>query len=129
MAYILLVDDDPLVVARNAAAFAASGHFIATAPTTAEALAMIAQKRPDAVVLEAVLDGGRAGLDLARRLARDFPGLPLVMLTRLDDQISEPERERQDRDGGWLPVQRFMEKPVMPEVLVYEVEHAMGQAA
>ncbi len=125
MPEILLVDDDADVVARNAAALTATGHTVATATTSAQALDEIGRHKPDVVVLEAMLDGALGGFDLARTLARQHPDLPLIMLTRVDEFISDPERARQDRDGGWIPVQRFMEKPVAPEVLVYEVDHLL----
>ncbi len=128
MARILLVDDDAVVVARNAAALEADGHAVSTATSTAEGLDVVRHGRPDLVVLEAMLDGGTAGFDLARRIARDFPALPLIMLSRVDEVISERELATQDRDDGWMPVARFMEKPVAPEVLVYEVDHLLPVA-
>ncbi len=128
MARILLVDDDAGVVARNAAALEADGHAVSTAASTAEGLDVVRHGRPDLVVLEALLDGGTAGFDLARRIARDFPELPLIMLSRVDEVISERELATQDRDDGWMPVARFMEKPVSPEVLVYEVDHLLPLA-
>lgn len=128
MARILLVDDDSDVVARNAAALAASGHDVSTATTTADGLSAVRTTKPDVVVLEAMLDGGFAGFDLARSLAHEFPTMPLIMLSRVDEFISGLELAKQDRDDGWLPVQRFMEKPVAPDVVVYEVEHALHDA-
>jgi len=128
MARILLVDDDAGIVERNAAALEADGHAVSTAATTAEALDVVRGRAPDVVVLEAMLDGGTAGFDLARTLAREFPALPLIMLSRVDEVISGRELATQDRDDGWMPVARFMEKPVAPEVLVYEVDHLVPVA-
>jgi DNA-binding response OmpR family regulator len=128
MAHILLVDDDTDLVARNTAALEADGHAVATAATTAEGLAAARRDTPDVVVLEAMLDGSTAGFDLARTLAHDFPALPLIMLSRVDEVISDRELATQDRDDGWMPVARFMEKPVAPEVLVYEVDHLLPEA-
>lgn len=128
MAHILLVDDDAELVARNAAALEADGHAVATASTTADGLDAVRRDTPDVVVLEAMLDGGEAGFDLARTLASDFPALPLIMLSRVDEVISDRELALQDRDDGWMPVARFMEKPVAPEVLVYEVDHLLPTA-
>jgi DNA-binding response OmpR family regulator len=128
MAHILLVDDDTDLVARNRAALEADGHAVATAATTAEGLAAARRDTPDVVVLEAMLDGSTAGFDLARTLAHDFPALPLIMLSRVDEVISDRELATQDRDDGWMPVARFMEKPVAPEVLVYEVDHLLPEA-
>ncbi len=123
MARILLVDDDPDVVAGNVIALEASGYTVTTASTTSEAQAAIGREMPNVVVLEAMLDGAFGGFDLARSLAREYPELPLIMLSRVDEHLTARERASQDRDDGWMPVQRFMEKPVAPEVLVYEVDH------
>jgi DNA-binding response OmpR family regulator len=128
MARILLVDDDAELVARNAAALEADGHAVATASTTTQGLDAVRRGAPDVVVLEAMLDGSMAGFDLARKLARDFPALPVIMLSRVDEVISARELETQDRDDGWMPVARFLEKPVLPEVLVYEVDHLLPAA-
>jgi CheY-like chemotaxis protein len=124
MGYILLVDDDPQVVADGVAALEADGHTVASVSTTSEATATIHHKTPDVVVLEGMLDGGFAGFDLARRLARQYPQLPLVMVTRADEHLSEEERDSQDRDG-WIPVARFMQKPVSADVLAHEVERLL----
>jgi DNA-binding response OmpR family regulator len=125
MAGVLLVDDDPRTVAANIAALEARGHAVVTASDTAGAKAAVRRLEPDVVVLEAMLDGGYAGFDLARHLAGQFPTLPLIMLSRVDEHLDPDALADQDRDGGWLPVRRFMEKPVFPEVLAYEVEHLL----
>jgi CheY-like chemotaxis protein len=129
MTTVLLVDDDPAVVARNAAELTSAGHQVEVAATTAEALASVRRTVPGVVVLEGLLDGGRAGFELARTLSAAYPDLPLIMLTRADEVLSPAERAGQDRDGGWLPVHRYLEKPVMPQVLVYEVEHLLHELA
>jgi DNA-binding response OmpR family regulator len=124
MANILLVDDDQQAVAANTAALHASGYTVAAVSNTTDATAAIRRDKPDLVILEAMLDGAYAGFDLARSLAGEFPTLPLIMLTRADEHLSAAERSSQDRDH-WLPVQRFMEKPVSTDVLAYEVAHLL----
>ena len=89
---------------------------------------LLVRRPPDLVVLEAMLDGGLAGFDLARTLAKEFPALHLIMVIRVDEHLSAKERAAQDRDDGWMPVDRFMEKPLSPDVLVYEVDHIVGAA-
>jgi len=127
MANILLVDDDSTVAAGNASALEARGHSVAVVSTSAEAAEVVRREAPDLVVLEGMLDGAYAGFDLARSLAWDFPTLPLIMLTRADEHLTAQERSVQDRDG-WLPVQRYLEKPVSTDVLVYEVDHLLPGA-
>lgn len=127
MAHILLVDDDRDLVAANVAALQAIGHSVATVSTSVEASAEVQREVPDLVVLEGMLDGAYTGFDLARSLAKDFPTLPLIMLTRADEHLTSRERSAQDRDG-WLPVQRYLEKPVATDVLLYEVDHLLPGA-
>jgi DNA-binding response OmpR family regulator len=127
MAHILLVDDDTQLVSANVAALEAIGHTVASASTAAQAAEAVHSHMPDLVVLEGMLDGSYAGFDLARSLAKDFPTLPLIMLTHADEHFTSKERSAQDRDG-WLPVQRYLEKPVSTDVLLYEVDHLLPGA-
>ncbi len=127
MGRILVVDDDPSAVAGAVDALGAQGFDVDVACTAAEGLEAARRLRPDAVVLEGVLDGGLGGFGRARRLADEFPALPLVMVTRADELLSPADLRRQDVDGGWLPVARYLEKPVMPAVLADEVGHLVGE--
>jgi DNA-binding response OmpR family regulator len=127
MAHILLVDDDEDLVTRQTLTFEAGGHAVTVAETTSEAIEAARRNPPDAVVLEAMLDGGQAGFDLARTFAREYPAMPLLMVTRADEVLTPRQRDKQDRDGGWLPVDRYLEKPVMPDVLLYLVNHALHE--
>ena len=127
MAHILLVDDDPASVARTTATIETQGHSVSASSTPAEAARSVRREEPDLVVMEAVLGGKLAGLDLARSLAHDHPDLPLIMLTRADDLMSDEQLDSQDRDG-WIPVRRYLEKPVLDDVLVYEIDHLLPEA-
>lgn len=124
MANILLVDGDLDAVAANASTIKALGHSVSAASTLADALDAVRRDPPDLVILEAILEGKLAGLDLARSLARDYPDLPLIMLTSADERLTSWQLQNQDRDG-WIPVRRYLEKPVMSDVLAYEIEHLL----
>jgi DNA-binding response OmpR family regulator len=127
MASILLVDDDADLARRHAHALTAGGHAVTVTATTAAALDAARRNRPDAVVLEAMLDGGHAGFDLARAFASEYPTMPMVMVTRADEVLTADQRRAQDHDEGWIPVDRYLAKPIMPEVLVYEIDHVLRE--
>ena len=129
MAHILIVDDDPVSVAGSAEAIETLGHSVSASATTAEATEFVRREAPDLIVLEALLDGGFSGIDLARSLAEDYPDLPLIMVTRADEELSGEQLASQDRDGGWIPVRRYLAKPVLTDVLAYEVEHLLRAAS
>jgi CheY-like chemotaxis protein len=128
MAHILLVDDDPEVVAGNAEAIESLGYSVCCTSTPAEAIASMLEEKPDLVVLEAIFGGEFSGFDFAHELAQSHPDLPLIMLTKADEEFSPEEMAGQDRDGAWVPVQRYLAKPVLSDVLTYEIEHLLSTA-
>jgi CheY-like chemotaxis protein len=128
MAHIILVDDDPASVARNTEVIETDGHSVTSCSTSDEAARRVRDHRPDLVVLEAVLNGKLAGLDLARSLAEEHPDLPLLMLTRADDLLSPEQLQNQDRDN-WIPVRRYLVKPVLADVLIDEINHLLPKAS
>ena len=125
MANILLVDDDPEVVAGNAAVLESDGHTVAASSSADEAMSWLRRQMPDLVILEAMLGGKPSGIDLAESLSREYPDLPLIMLTDADEHLSSAELASQDVDGGWVPVDRYLAKPVLADVLADEVDHLL----
>jgi predicted signal transduction protein with EAL and GGDEF domain/DNA-binding response OmpR family regulator len=86
---VLLVDHDPIALARAAAALSARCWRVIEADGGAAALDMFAAHRPDVVVLDAMMPGmdGFATCERLRRL-RGGEHVPVLMLTALDDEAS-----------------------------------------
>jgi predicted signal transduction protein with EAL and GGDEF domain/CheY-like chemotaxis protein len=86
---VLLVDDDEVSLLLTAAALRDQGFEITEADGGDRALAMLAERPVDVVVLDAMMPG-RDGFETCRAL-RTMPGLehvPVLMLTGLDDNAS-----------------------------------------
>ncbi len=128
MAHILLVDDDVDLVAENAEAIETLGHSVTCTASPEQAVESAKMHTPDLVVLEALFGHEFTGVTLAETLAETYPDLPMIMLTRADEELTPDELARQDRDGGWVPVQRYLAKPVLSDVLTYEIEHLLPAA-
>ena len=127
MAHLLLIDDDQRVLATNAAALASGGHTHFSAGSAEEARRALSARPPDMVIVEPLVPGSDGSFGLVKQIAADYPDLPIIVLTRADDVLSRAARDEQDLDGGWLPAQRFMEKPVAPAVLRDEVDHLLHE--
>jgi CheY-like chemotaxis protein len=75
-------------------------------------------------VLDVMMTRPDEGFDLARTLRKDArtAGIPLLMLTSVNAANSERgllfRLSDRDRDDMWLPVDRFVDKPVAPEKLL-----------
>jgi two-component system response regulator MprA len=77
---LLIVEDEEAVRNALARALASEGYELALAEDGAQALAMLAQVPPDAVLLDVMLPGVD-GLEVARRLRAQRNRVPILMLT------------------------------------------------
>ena len=125
MAKVLLIDDDVDVVEMNKAVLVHRGHDVWTAFSAAEARTLLASRRPDAVVLDVMMETPSSGFDLAREIHQQFPDLPTLILSGVHDATGVPFRF--EPDETWLPVLKFLDKPVEPAKLAGEVEAALAK--
>jgi len=117
--HILLVDDEPHVPLLVRPLLEQLGMTVQTARSLAEARRLLAQRRPDGILLDLHLPDG-SGLDLLRELraAPDTRTLPILVLTGEGDDrvLSEVERI-----GGLV-----LAKPFSPTKLGQRVTAALG---
>lgn len=112
MSTILVVDDEPRMVAMIALALEASGHDVVTAQDAEAAWQVLTERPIDLVVLDVMLPG-TSGLQLTRRI-REHSSTPVVLLTALG---SAPERV----EGLEAGADDYLAKPFSPRELVLRV--------
>ncbi|MEU4425765.1 response regulator transcription factor [Actinoplanes sp. NPDC024001] len=118
---VLVVDDDPTVSDVVCRYLEQDGCRVRLAADGLAALAAVDAERPDLVVLDLML-GDLDGLEVCRRLQRDQPGLPVVMLTALG--------EESDRVLGLeVGADDYVTKPFSPRELVLRVRSVLRRTA
>jgi CheY-like chemotaxis protein len=117
---ILLVDDDPVFVDALSAVLA-TRYEVRTAESGEEAVASIAERRPDLIVLDVMLTYQSEGYDLAATLKRDpeTAEIPIVILTG----VSRVFEARSRLEKGWVEVESFLTKPPDFPKLLATIEH------
>jgi CheY-like chemotaxis protein len=120
---VLLVDDDVDFVVANRTALEAAGYLVLTAHNGKEGLKVARENHVDVAVLDVMMDTPEEGFVLARDLRKDEKTrrIPLVMLTSVNEvnrKAGYPYKfSDQDRDEMWLPIDKFLDKPVKPQQL------------
>lgn len=102
---VLLIEDEPNIIEAVRYILSRDGWSVDTHADGATALAAVARRVPDVIVLDAMLPG-RSGFEVLRDLRAD-PGLadiPVLMLTARGQQ---KDRDMAARNGA----NRFMTKP------------------
>jgi DNA-binding response OmpR family regulator len=125
MPHVLLIDDDEDLVASNKAFLEARGFKVSVAYSGNEGWSVLQAIHPDIVVLDCMMEDFTSGFELAQDISAKYPTLPTIMLTSVHAHLSS-EWHFGPRDQGWLPVNRFMEKPVPPARLVAEIEQLLA---
>jgi CheY-like chemotaxis protein len=123
---ILLVDDDPDLVATLKIAIEAAGHEVVTARNGTEAFERAHESRPDLAIVDVMMDTLSEGVHLTHRFRADadLRNMRIIMLTAVNETI--PFNIGKETEEGYLPVDSFLEKPVDPAELLSEIGRQLG---
>lgn len=120
MATVLLIDDDVDLVAVNQLVLKQRGHEVKVAHSAGQAREALKGPPPDVIVLDIMMETASIGFDLAQEIAAKFPNLPTIILSSVHRAKGKGFGFAPDEQ--WLPVAKFLDKPVDPAALADEVE-------
>ena len=120
---ILIVDDDPDILAAIGAVLEARNYEVATARDGEEGLASLKEEKPDLMILDLLMprkDGFAVCKELKDPRWSKYSDMPILMLTSIREEVS---RRRYELETGLsLDVDDYVEKPIDPFLLVERVE-------
>ncbi len=117
---VLIVDDDPDFREFVRIVLESHGYRVLEAANAPSGLAQMRDRRPDLVLLDAMMSYELAGIGIIRIIRSDpgLAGLPLVLISAVlsdDEDRFLPANERN-------MVDRFLTKPVSPDELLDVIE-------
>lgn len=120
---ILIIDDDPSFVEITGAILRRFGYTVLMAENTVTGLEIIKTQKPDLLILDIMMTTMDEGLRFATQLKQgDETGrLPIIIVS------AQPDTEKGyshtvDEDLDWIAAELFMEKPIDPQALRYNIE-------
>ncbi len=119
---ILIIDDEPNLLAAMDRTLGRKGFRVITAPNGQNGITLARRQHPDLIILDLSMPG-MGGEEVAIRL-KDDPetmDIPIIFLTGLFG------REQQDQRGHHVGGQVFLAKPVEPRVLMDMINELLGQ--
>jgi DNA-binding response OmpR family regulator len=122
---ILVVDDDPDIVATSRIILESNGYEVRTAASGKEAMDLLSRCKPDLMLLDVMMASDTEGFDLAFRLKADpeFKGLPIIMLTAFLEKVrTEGPGPFEFILGEQWPVEWLFEKPLDTKKLLAKIE-------
>ena len=122
-ATILVAEDEPLVRAITARVLSRAGHTVVEAQDGEQAMEIVRRhESPIDLVISDVVMARLGGLELARRLASERPGIPLLLVSGYNREEMPSPNDSRSRIG-------FLRKPFTPGELLEQVSALLAPVA
>ncbi len=112
--HILVVDDDRQTALFVKTFLEAQGYSVTVAKDGGQAHSCLVMKKPDFVILDAIL-AGETGYEICERIKQHEKSLPVLFLTGIDMEESRDLALRVGCDG-------YLTKPVDPDLLLNSIK-------
>lgn len=130
MAKVYIVDDDRDIVDSLTIILKSKGHEVGSQNDENSVAKNAAGFNADLIILDVIFpENESAGFEMARELKNDdsTKNIPILMLSAVNERGVYPGSfSDKDRDDAWLPVERFVEKPIDPKTLIEKVNELLG---
>lgn len=127
---ILVVDDDPDIQNALITILEAKDYEIVTANDGIEGLAKLREEKPDLMILDLLMpkmDGFSVCKELKDPRWSKYADIPILILSSVREETS---RRRYELETGMeLGVNDYVEKPIVPEILLERVEKLLKKRA
>ena len=117
---ILVVDDSPQISKALSDLLSASGYVVRTAPSAERALQILESAQFDLIITDLKMTG-MTGIDLAKHVLQNTPGLPVIILTGFGDMDSVINALR-------LGVADYLKKPFSIDEVMSVVEREIAKS-
>jgi len=123
---VLIIDDDIDLVETMRMVLENEGFEIIDAQDGQRGFTKIINEKPDLVILDVMMESQDEGFHIAYKIrnTEEMEELPIVMLSAVGQETGFGFDE--EKDGDFLPVNTFIEKPINPEKLIEIVKTNLG---
>ncbi len=124
---ILVVDDDIDVLESRKIVLEHDNYEVVTATNIPVAKEIVAKGDIDLIVLDVMIEGDSDGFNFAIFLKGNetFKSIPIILATAVNQRTKF--KFDLERDGAFMPVEKFMEKPIDPDDLIVTIRGLLKQ--
>ena len=120
--HVLLVDDDADFLLQQKLQFEAAGYRVTTADNAGAGLSAADAERPDAAVVDLMMETNDSGFQLCYQLKKRLPDLPIVMVTGVAGETGLEFDAATEEERAWLKADVVLAKPIRFEQLRAELK-------
>jgi CheY-like chemotaxis protein len=121
---ILLVDDDLDLLEQNQILISSKGYEVITAKSSKEGWDLFRKNKPDAAVIDLIMEEHDSGFVLCYKIKRDEHGknIPVFILTSATYETGFKFSTTTREEKEWIKADAILNKPVVIEEFVQKLE-------
>jgi two-component system, OmpR family, response regulator len=121
---ILFIDDDRDFLTAQSAFFRGRGYSVLSADSAERAQGILAEQKPDVIVLDLMMEHFDSGFRLGHSIRKDprFRDTPIIMLSGVAAATGQKLETDAKSLGVWSNLDLFLDKPVSARELLRAVE-------
>ncbi len=123
---IYIIDDDRDMVESISMVLRANDYDVSAQYDDENVLENVLDFKPDLIILDVMFpENSDAGFAIARELKKNegSASIPVILLSVVNEKGTYVGKfTNQDIDASWLPVSKFLDKPIQPKELLSQVE-------
>jgi len=118
---ILVVDDDIDVLESRKIVLEHNKYDVVTATNVKVAQELLENEAIDLIILDVMMEKDSDGFNFAQALKKDplYKHIPIILATAVNQRTKF--KFDIEKDGDFLPVEKFMEKPIDPDDLIVTI--------
>ena len=122
---ILLVDDDLDLLEQNKILIESQNYEVITASSAKEGWEVFKKTKPDACIIDLIMEEHDSGFILCHRIKNDEYGknIPVFILTSATYETGFKFGASTSEEKEWIKADEFVNKPVIIEELVQKLEN------
>jgi len=125
MKNVYIVDDDRDIVDAISIVLKSAGYNVGFQNDEENLIENVVSFQPDIIILDVIFpENDNAGFEMSRQLKNDdrTKHIPILMLSAVNEKgMYGFTFSNKDRDDSFLPVEEFVEKPILPDILLKKV--------
>lgn len=118
---ILVVDDDVDVLDSRKIVLEHNNYEVLTATNIHVADEILKKEEIDLIILDVMMENDSDGFNFAQQVKSDekFSKIPIILATAVNQRTKF--KFDIEKDGDFMPVEKFMEKPIDPDDLIVTI--------
>lgn len=121
MKTILIVDDDPDLLAQLKFHVENFGYQTITASNQKEAEEIIEDRKPDLAIFDLMMENQDSGFILSYKSKKKYPDVPVMIITAVNSVTGLNFSLETGNDKRWIKADKYIEKGIRPDQLHREI--------